>query len=445
MSFTSLGLHEQLVASAAAAGLPEPTPIQSQVIPAVLEGKDLLARTPGERGKVEAYLFPILQRLFASQQDGAVWAPPRALILSPTRKSVQDIQATALRYGKSVSLRVVGVFGGIDIDKQIRLLRRRTEMVVATPGRLLDHVSRASIDLSHIECLVIDDADKLSELGLLPDVRHIVETLPRERQTLLFTGMLNADIQALADGILHEPYKVDAGGIAQVDTVKRKRFLATRRESRIRTLLHLLESESMRRVIVLSRKDYEAERISRILKGKGIPSQTLRRSDSSTDREHAWSGIQDGSLRVLVGTEEAMGSVSRDGVSHLINFDFPEEDAPERTRLMARENSERGPAEIITFVTDEDRSSLHRIERATGQRISVTPYGGAGGRTNVRKRIETSTREGRKTMAEHEVKQFEKGTKPPKRRKKTSIVFARRKKPPKKLETFSSDHSGAGW
>lgn len=445
MSFTSLGLHDQLVEGVAAAGFTEPTTVQALAIPPALEGRDILCQAIGGSGKTEAYVMPLLQRLSGGHVEGAPWAPPRALILSPTRKSVQEIQAAALRYGKHLALRVVGVFGGIDIDKQIRLLRRRTEVIVATPGRLLDHLSRSSVDLSHVEYLVIDDGEKLAELGLFPDVRKIVDALPPNRQTLLFAGTLNPEIRAFAEGILRDPILAETGERASADNTRRERFVATNRESRMRMLLHLLESESMDRVLVVSRKEYEAERISRILQGKGIPTQTIYNNGSTTDREHALTAMREGSLKVLVATEEAMQTTATDGVSHLINFDFPRAHAHDRTRWESQSGQAHGPMNIITFVTDGDRSSLHRMERVTGKRIMETPFSGENDKRKGRKKQEKTTSEGRRTMVEQDGKQFEKGVKPPKRRKKAPIVFARRKKPLKKLETFSSDHSGAGW
>ena len=447
MSFNSLGLHDRLIEGMIAAGVTEPTAIQSLAIPPALEGKDVLGRAQDDSGKTEAFVLPLLEYLSRSNRGTEEWAPPTALILSPTRKSVQAIQAAALQYGKHLSIRVVGVFGGTDIQKQTQLLKRRTEVVVATPSRLRDHMTRGSIDLSRIEFLAIDDFDKMAELGFTPDILKIVAALPSKRQTMIFAGTWNPNLVSSTASMLREPVTVDAGETRRPEPIKRERVVATRRESRMRTLLHLLESEAMHRVIVLTQRDYEAERILRALQGKGIASRAIRNEPSDVEKDQAVSGIQDDSVRVLVGTAEAAGLLAGDGISHVISFDFPRRG--DHPRKPGGSSLQFSGAETISFVQQDDRTTSHRGAGTMGQRIHGTPHATPNAR-NINGKVHKRTgwnnsHEGRRGMGEQTVKQFDKPTKTTKRRKKSPIVFARRKKPPKKLESFSSDHSGAGW
>ena len=445
MSFQSLGLKDQLIECATAAGFTEPTAIQTMAIPPALDGKDILGRVQAGAGKIEAYIFPMVQHLSRPDPENQEWNPPRALILTPTRKSTQDIQGAALRYGKHLSLRVVGVFGGIDIDKQVRLLRRRTEVVVGTPGRVIDHMERGTIALTRIEFLVIDDIDKMIELGLGRDIRTIVDAIPPRRQTMVFSSVLTKEVSSLAEGILHEPVTVDAMPVETHDIAERQRFLATKPEARIRTLLHLLDSESMQRVCVLSHTDHDAEKISRILRGKGIRSQRMRRSWSDIERERAVAGMKKGTLRVLVGTNDALGMIAAGDVTHVIHYDFPKKDGVELSRKDDSGKSRGGSVETVTFVTEGDRTAIQELEQTIGRRVTITPYPGNNDRHMPSRKPQGTREDGRKNMTPRKVQNGEKQVRPPKRHKKNTIVFGRRKKPVKKMETFSSDHSGAGW
>ncbi len=445
MTFTALGLHDQLIEGVVAAGMTEPTTIQSLAIPPALEGKDVFGRAQGSAGKIEAYIFPLLEFLSRSAGKGEEWVPPLALILSPTRKSVQEIQAATLRYGKYLSIRVVGVFGGTDIDKQTRLLKRRTEVVVATPGRLVDHIGRGTVDLSHIGFLAIDEVDKMAELGLTADLTTIVNALPSTRQSMLFSGVLTTEITSLAGTILREPVTVDAGEATVSAPSVHERVVATRREARMRTLLHLLESEAMQRVVILSQKEYEAERILRALKGKGIASRAIRSDWSGDEKTLAVNELRDGAVRAFVGTTEASRALAGEVIAHVIHFDFPQQHGHDRSHRTSRPNGGISGADTVSFVLDRDRMPPQRSDRLQGRTIQPATHGRETNRSTQRRSGVSNNHEGRRVMAEHTVKQFEKPTKATKRRKKSTIVFARRKKPLKKLETFSSDHSGAGW
>ncbi|MGA9119310.1 MAG: DEAD/DEAH box helicase [Bacteroidota bacterium] len=444
MSFQSFGLESSLINEAAAAGFTEPTSFQSLAIPPALSGKDVLGRTNGNPGKAEAFILPLLQHVSRNSPGGEEPMFPRALILAPTRKATQEVQAATLRYGRQTTVRVIGIFGGVDIEKQIRLLRRRTDVVVATPGRLLDHIARGSVNLSQVGFLVIDESDKMVEMGLIRDVRKIIDGLQAPRQTMVFAGALSDEVLAFAGGILREPVTVDVEEDLRPKASTRQRFYSARRETRIRMLLQLLETESMRHVIVISRTDYEADRITRILKGKGIASQAVRPDWTHSQQEQAYTGMKNGKIRVLVGTNQIVGQSGGKEIDHLINYDFPREEATTAAgsgTLVAQ----RPPTDTITFVTDDDRAELDRIEQSTGQRVVVMPFPRKEGRRMPEGTAQKRKNDGGRKMFERKPQPVHKKTTPPKNRKKNPIVFARRKKPVKKMETFSSDLGGAGW
>jgi ATP-dependent RNA helicase RhlE len=442
VSFNSLGLEDHLVAEVASAGFAEPTTFQSLAIPAALSGHDVFGHANGHPGKAEAYILPLLQHLSRTLPNGPEPLLPRALVLTPTRKATQEIQAATLRYGQHMGIRVIGIFGGVDIEKQIRLLRRRTDVVVATPGRLLDHIARGTVDLSQVSFLVIDEMDRMAEMGFLNDMQRILDQLSASRQSMLFCGKLSPEISAFAGTLLREPVTVDVADTPPPANRARRRFYAAKRETRIRMLIQLLEVESLDRVLVFARDEHEGERIARILRGKGIPAQSIQSATLSAVQTNRWNiSMKNGRPRVMVRTHDLAMEGPGQEVDHIIYYDLPKVNAVEG--LLG--GIDGSGTDMIAFVTDEDRPTLEALGQSDGRRVVVLPFPRRATRRSAEAKGTEKKGQGGKKAVERKPKPASKQAKPLKHRKKSEIVFARRKKPVKKMETFSSDLGGAGW
>jgi ATP-dependent RNA helicase RhlE len=362
-NFSDLGLSAPILGALAAEGYAAPTPIQFHAIPPVLGGRDLCGIAQTGTGKTAAFALPILQRLTAGPQRAAP-RTCRALVLSPTRELASQIADSFRAYGAGLSLLTAVVFGGVPIGPQRQKLARGVDILVATPGRLLDLIDTGSLTLSSVQVLVIDEADRMLDLGFIHALKRIVKVLPRQRQTLLFSATMPLPIAALAEDYLDDPVNVVVApaattverveqGVVFVPSDRKRDLLAT-----------LLRDPVFARVLVFTRTKHGADRVVRHLSGAGIEATAIHGNKSQPQRERALAGFRDGHTRVLIATDIAARGIDVDGVSHVINFELPNvpEDYVHRIGRTAR----AGAAGIaIAFCSDEERPYLRDIEKLT--------------------------------------------------------------------------------
>lgn len=369
--FSNLGLSAPLLSALAAAGYSTPTPIQRQAIPSVLAGRDVCGIAQTGTGKTAAFALPILERLRAPR-SGAVSGACRALVLSPTRELASQIADNFRSYGRSLSLSTAVVFGGISIGPQRRQLARGVDILVATPGRLLDLIDSGSLSLSRVEILVLDEADRMLDLGFIHALRRIVKLLPQQRQTLLFSATMPKAIAALAEQYLSDPLKVAVAPAATtVDRVEQSVvFVPSDRKREL--LAGMLRDPAFGRVLVFTRTKHGADRVARHLGDSGVAAAAIHGNKSQPQRERALAAFRAGDARVLVATDIAARGIDVDGVSHVVNFDLPNvpEDYVHRIGRTAR----AGACGIaIAFCSDEERAYLRDIEKLTRRSIQASP------------------------------------------------------------------------
>jgi ATP-dependent RNA helicase RhlE len=376
MSFTTFGLTDQLTDAVRAAGYTAPTPIQSLAIRPALAGRDIIASAQTGTGKTAAFVLPLLQRLSAGTASQTGHRTPRALVLTPTRELAQQVQQATVAYGRFLTLRAASIYGGANMDSQIKLLRRGADIVVATPGRLLDHMERHTIDLSKVQILVLDEADRMLDMGFIHDIRKIISTLPTERQTLLFSATINNEVASMAAGFLRDPQTLDAGDRHNPVESVTQHFYSVPRELKMNVLIHALDAEAMGSVLVFSRTKHGADKICHRLERQGIAAVAIHSNRTQAQRERALDGFKSGKFRVLVATDIAARGIDVTGISHVINFDVPQyaEDYIHRIGRTARAGA---TGQAITFVGSDENQYLKRIEHFIGKRFSAQPYPGA--------------------------------------------------------------------
>jgi ATP-dependent RNA helicase RhlE len=371
MSFTTLGLSDQILQGVHATGYTVPTPIQKLAIRPAAEGRDIIGCAQTGTGKTAAFVLPMLHRLATNPHTAK--HQPRALILTPTRELAQQVNDAIVVYGKYLTLRTGTVYGGVGMEPQIKLLRRGVDIVIATPGRLLDHMQRRTIDLSHVQILVLDEADRMLAMGFIQDVRKIVAAVPSQRQTMLFSATFSQEINKLAAGILRDPHRADAGSQQKpLDAIARK-FYSIQPHSKLDLLFHILEAEKMESVLVFSRTKHGADKISTRLERKGFRATAIHSNRTQPQRQKALDGFREGKFRVLVATDIAARGIDVDGISHVINYDIPR-DPEDYLHRIGRTGRAGLTGDAITFVTGEDRDMLRRIERFTGLKAPLESY-----------------------------------------------------------------------
>jgi ATP-dependent RNA helicase RhlE len=370
-SFSELGLAEPLQQALRAESYSHPTPVQAQAIPAVLEGRDLLGCARTGTGKTAAFALPILQRL-SSAPSRAAARRARALVLAPTRELAAQVGESFRTYGRHTSLSVAVVSGGVGQGPQVRALARGVDVLVATPGRLLDLMNQGHAKLDQVEVLVLDEADHMLDLGFIPDVRRILAALPRRRQTLFFSATMPPAITSLAERILSDPVRVfvtpTGSTVEQVE--QSVRFVASAEKAEL--LTHELRHPSVRRALVFTRTKRGADRVARRLAQDGIRAEAIHGNKSQGARERALESFRSGRSPVLVATDLAARGIDVDGITHVFNFDLP--NVPEtyvhRIGRTARAG-ESGTA--ISLCSPEERGSLRDIERVIRRSLPESP------------------------------------------------------------------------
>jgi ATP-dependent RNA helicase RhlE len=375
MGFSRMGLSDPIMQGVQAAGYTVPTPIQSLAIRPALEGRDIIGLAQTGTGKTAAFVLPLLHLLEAGQKDGERHQHPRALVLTPTRELAQQVHEAVDTYGQFVKLRTIAVYGGVDMDKQLKLLRRGVDVVIATPGRLLDHLQRGSINLSSVQVLVLDEADRMLDMGFIRDVRTIIAAVPADRQTMLFSATMPDEISALAEEVLRNPETVEVGERTNpVDTIE-QHFYTAGQEVKTALLLFALEAEKMESVLVFSRTKHGADKIARRLDRGGVATTAIHSNRTQGQRDRALDAFKSGKVKVLVATDIAARGLDVSGISHVVNYDIPHQ-AEDYIHRIGRTGRAGAAGDAITFVSREDQQFLQRIERHTGRRVQVKSYPG---------------------------------------------------------------------
>jgi ATP-dependent RNA helicase RhlE len=375
MNFSQLGLAAAQVRACESLGYTNPTPIQTKAIPVILTGRDLIGCAETGTGKTAAFLLPIIQKISERSRPGV-----RVLVVAPTRELALQIEKNYTELNSTKSNRSVIVMGGTNIRTQVAALRRGASVVIATPGRLLDLMERGAVDLSKVEVLVLDEADRMLDMGFLPAIRRVLSVLPTKRQTLLFSATMSSDIEQLARSTMKQPELAEVsprGGAAKM--VEQTAYVVAL-ESKTALLLALLEKESQafERVLIFTRTRRGAERISHILKARNHSVNRIHADRSQGQRETALREFRNGRARVLVATDIAARGLDVDAVSHVINYDVPA--APEvYVHRVGRTGRAGNQGKAITIVAPVDELSMRAIERLTGQAVKrVVPEGFGG-------------------------------------------------------------------
>jgi ATP-dependent RNA helicase RhlE len=366
MPFRQLGLDPRILRAVQEAGYTLPTPIQTAAIPPIMAGHDLIGIAQTGTGKTAAFTLPILTKLAAQpleQRRGT-----RVLIVAPTRELVVQIEENVKAYGKHVPLTVATVFGGVGEHPQIRALRAGTDIVIATPGRLIDLMGRGCADFSRLSFLVLDEADRMLDMGFLPPIRRIVHELPKQRQTLLFSATLSKEIESLTHQFQRAPKTVQIGRRSNPAETVTQFVYEVPKHLKSELLLHLLRDPQMDMVLVFSRMKHGADRIARHLEAKGIRTATLHSNRSQNQRLKALKDFKSGAVRVLVATDIAARGIDVDGISHVVNYDFPMH-AEDYVHRIGRTGRANAVGDAISFVTSEDHAELRTLERFIGRGI----------------------------------------------------------------------------
>jgi ATP-dependent RNA helicase RhlE len=356
MSFESFNLNPKVMSGVRAQGYTTPTPIQSESIPIIMQGRDVIGLAQTGTGKTAAFVLPVLHRLISCQR-GKV----RTLIISPTRELAEQTCETINVLGRYTGLRCISIYGGVGMELQNRALRRGVEIIVACPGRLLDHLLRGTVDLSQVEVLIIDEADRMFDMGFLPDIRNIVRCLTRPHQTLLFSATMPEDIRRLVQEVLHDPQTIKIGPSAPVASVAHSIF-PVQPHLKMDLLKEILRSTETRSVIVFTRTKHRVERVSEQLLRAGYKVASLQGDMTQNRRQAALDGFRDGSLKILVATDIAARGLDILSISHVINFDMPDT-ADAYTHRIGRTGRINNTGEAFTLVTGEDQSMIKELER----------------------------------------------------------------------------------
>jgi ATP-dependent RNA helicase RhlE len=366
MPFRALNLSPQILQAVRDAGYTEPTPIQVAAIPLILAGDDVIGIAQTGTGKTAAFVLPILMKL--SSMHNGQGRGTRALVVAPTRELVVQIEENVRAYAKHVPLRMATVFGGVSERPQIEALRSGVDLVVATPGRLIDLMDQRVANLSKVEFLVLDEADRMLDMGFLPPIRRIVKALPQKRQTLMFSASLSPEIEQLTHQFQHSPKIVEIGRRANPAETVTQFAYEVRPHLKPALLLHLLADPEFDTVLVFTRTKHGADRIARRLESSGIKTGTIHSNRSQNQRLRALKDFKSGAVRVLVATDIAARGIDVDGISHVVNYDFPMH-SEDYVHRIGRTGRAHAIGDAISFITPEDHGPLRSLERFIGRGI----------------------------------------------------------------------------
>lgn len=368
MNFDSFSLNNILLSNIKALGYVTPTPIQKQSIPPILEGKDVMGLAQTGTGKTAAFALPILQKLMQQPHTTGV----RALVIAPTRELAQQIHDAFGELSKGTKLRNMTLYGGVNINPQIKTLKHGVEIIVACPGRLLDHVKQGTVNLSKVQILVLDEADQMFDMGFLPDIRRILRYLPKKRQTLLFSATMPNAINELAHEVLHHPVTVKISHSTPATSVTQALFPvpAHLKTELLIYMLHKIKKES---VLVFTRTKHTAKNVALRLEQAGFSATSLQGNLSQNKRQTAMNGFRDGSLQILVATDIASRGIDVASISHVINYDIPSTVEAYIHRI-GRTGRAAKEGDAFTLITQEDQSEVRAIERVLGRKLERITY-----------------------------------------------------------------------
>lgn len=356
MNFEDFHFHPDVMSGVKAAGYETPTPIQSQAIPPIMEGRDLIGLAQTGTGKTAVFVLPVLHRLLKAPR-GRVGA----LIISPTRELAEQTTEAVTELGRRTGLRGLSVYGGVSMEHQLRGLRGGIEIVVACPGRLIDHLLQGTITLEHLQVLIIDEADRMFDMGFLPDIKTILKCILHRKQTLLFSATMPEDIRKLAREILHDPVTVQIGQTAPANTVSHSLYPVSQQQ-KTSLLKTILRETGQGSVLVFTRTKFRAERVAQQLRADGYRVTSLQGNLSQPQRQAALDGFRNGYYRVLVATDIAARGIDVEGISHVINYDMPDGTDAYIHRI-GRTGRVGNAGEAYTLVTKEDEAMIRSIER----------------------------------------------------------------------------------
>jgi ATP-dependent RNA helicase RhlE len=364
MRFTELELSKPLQEAVRGLGYEETTPVQTQAIPPGLQRHDIVGCAPTGTGKTLAFILPALERLL---QDQARTKNPRVVILEPTRELAIQVTGEAQKLAARTSIRVVSVYGGAGMGKQIDKLRRGVDVVVATPGRLMDHMRRKNVNFRDLEILVLDEADRMLDMGFLPDIKQIISRMPRQRQTMLFSATISPTISALARQFQHDPVSIEID-LARPPEAIEQALYPVPKHLKLQLLLAMLEQMDVESMLVFTRTKQEADVVNRQLRQARVAVACIHGDFKQRERIAALEGFRSGKHRVLVATNIAARGLDVEGISHVVNYDVPEhpEDYVHRIGRTARADAD---GDAITLVTPEDEGLIHRIEYLLDHKI----------------------------------------------------------------------------
>ncbi len=369
MSFEELQLAPSILKAIAKCGHQSPTPVQAQAIPKVLTGRNLIASAQTGTGKTAAFVLPALQRLSSDSSDGK--GGLRVLVLTPTRELASQITQATRSYGKYLNVHSVAIYGGMPFGDQIRALSQSPSMIIATPGRLIDHIWRGRIDVSNIELFVLDEADRMLDMGFIDDVEFILEAMPENCQTLLFAATMGDATTKLARKFMKDPDRVEiAPGKITHETVEQRLHMADNLQHKNRLLQHLCADRAVTKAIIFSATKRDADVLARDLNRQGLPAAALHGDMTQNARNHTMLNMRNGKIRLLVATDVASRGLDVSGISHIINYDLPRS-AEDYVHRIGRTARAGGSGIAISFASRSDLTHLDRIERYIGQNLTM--------------------------------------------------------------------------
>lgn len=366
-SFEQLKLIDPILRAVKAEGYESPSPIQQQAIPPVLAGRDLLGCAQTGTGKTAAFALPILQRLSA---EPAKSRDARVLVLAPTRELALQIGESFKSYGRNLPLKSTVVFGGVGIEPQISSIKRGVDIIVATPGRLIDLMDRGAVNFRSLSVLVLDEADRMLDMGFIHDIKRILKVLPQKRQNLLFSATIPKEVKGLIDAILRDPVKVEVAPVSSTsEQVEQRAYFVGRGDKRA-LLLHILETEEVTRALVFTRTKHNANKLEQFLMDSGIKAAAIHGNKSQGARQRALEGFRSGKVRILVASDIAARGIDIDAISHVINFEMPNEPETYVHRIGRTGRAEaRGVA--LSFCDLEEQKYLAYVEKITRKKVPV--------------------------------------------------------------------------
>ncbi|MGQ5524650.1 DEAD/DEAH box helicase [Chitinimonas sp. PSY-7] len=377
MSFDSLGLHAEILRAVLDSGYTDPTPVQARAIPVVLSGRDVMAGAQTGTGKTAAFTLPLLHKLqpYANTSASPARHPVRALILTPTRELCDQVYDSVVTYSKYLPLRAVAVFGGVDMKPQIEILRKGAEVVVATPGRLLDHVQNNTINLSQVEMLVLDEADRMLDMGFILDIRKILSLLPAGRQTLLFSATFAPEIKKLAEDFMRTPETIEVARRNATNESVEQHIHQAEVGNKRRVLAHLIRHHDMPQVIVFTRTKLMAERLARELKRDGFNCEAIHGDRSQQSRLETLAAFKEGTLRVLVATDVAARGLDVSELPFVVNFEMPT-NPEDYVHRIGRTGRAGATGIAISLVSPEEDKALGLVRKLTNKPLALTEVPG---------------------------------------------------------------------